>query len=90
MRFVAPGKEGRKFAGTFEGDGLTRTNLITAGRIDRTAFLLGAQPTDRIKPLERESQRIDHAMTAHAGCGTGLECHAFAGGELRVELGRWG
>ena len=62
--------------------------LVGARRVDRPPFLLASVSADGIEMLQGKSERIDHAVARLARLGFGLQRHALAGRQVRVEIGR--
>ena len=79
VRLLVRRQELGQLAGAPEGDGLAGAGLVAAGRVDRLAGLLLAEPADGVVVLEREAERVDHPVARLAGRRVSLERDALAG-----------
>ena len=82
VNLVAVGQKLSQFTGAVElGDG-SLARLVAAGGVNRLVVLFVAQLPNRIEALQREAERIDHAVAGNAGGGLRLNRDALAGSEL--------
>src|SRR5438067_1694235 len=65
-----------------------KARMVAARRVDRPAVLPSAEAANGVELLQAKTQGIDHAVAGPAGRRLGLQRHALARRQVRVQLGR--
>src|ERR1700721_633792 len=88
MRFFAIRKKSSQFPGTGKFHEFTGASFIATGSIDWFVFFHLAISAYRIVILQTKTEGIHRPVADNARGGFGLERHAFAGGEIRMQVRR--